>query len=309
MNGSEGASHGAGLSVEGVAVGEPLRWEDLLAEAAAVLPATEAGRIIEQASGLSRSELVLALGERAPDRVVPYVREKIARRVAGEPLQYVLGSWGFRSLDLMVDQRVLIPRPETEAVVEEALGELRSVRLGGRDAAAGPVSPVLVDLGTGSGAIGLSLAVEVPDAEVWATDASADALAVARANLIGIGTREATRVRLVEGAWYDALPELLRGRVDLIVSNPPYVAEGDELPADVEDWEPRSALRSGSDGLDDVRVIVAGAPDWLAPGGVLVVEIGETQGDAVLDLARDAGFATAEVRSDLNGRPRMLVAR
>lgn len=289
-----------------------LRWEDLLAEAEARLPAVDAHRIVEQVSGLSRAEMVVALGDEVPERVVPYFRDKVARRAAGEPLQYVLGRWGFRTLDLMVDRRVLIPRPETEAVVDEALRELRRA-LAGRHGSPGPGparhEPVLVDLGTGSGAIALSLAVEVPDAEVWATDASPDALAVARSNLIGIGTREATRVRMVEGSWYEALPELLRGRVDLIVSNPPYVADGDDLPAEVGEWEPASALRAGPEGLDDVAVIVAGAPGWLADDGVLVVEIGETQGEAAAELARAAGFSSAEVRPDLTGRPRMLVAR
>lgn len=280
-------------------MGDRLRWEDLLAEAEAMLAPVDAHRIVEQVSGLSRAEMVTALADAVPDRVVPYFRDKVGRRAAGEPLQYVLGRWGFRSLDLLVDRRVLIPRPETEAVVEEARRELRR----------SPGSPAVVDLGTGSGAIALSLAVEVPDAEVWATDASPDALAVARSNLTGIGTREATRVRLVEGSWYDALPELLRGRVSLIVSNPPYVADGEVLPDEVERWEPARALRAGPEGLDDIAVIVAGAPTWLEPGGALVVEIGETQGDAVVALAQRAGFAAVEVRPDLTGRPRILVAR
>lgn len=275
-----------------------LVWRDLLAEAEASLPAIEAHRIIERVSGFDRAESLLYLDDPVPDRVLPFFRDKVARRVAGEPLQYVLGSWGFRSLDLMVDRRVLIPRPETEVVVEEAL----------RLVPADVRTPVLVDLGTGSGAIALSLAVEVPTAEVWATDQSADALAVARANLIGIGTFAAPRVRLAEGSWFAALPGHLRGRVHLVVSNPPYVADGDVLPPEVGEWEPPGALRAGPDGLDAVRVIVADAPVWLAEGGALVVEIAPTQADAALTLARDAGFAHAEVRSDLAGRSRVLIA-
>ncbi|MGI8792241.1 MAG: peptide chain release factor N(5)-glutamine methyltransferase [Acidimicrobiales bacterium] len=277
------------------------RWEDLLVEAEAALPPVEAHRILEQVSGLSRSEMVVGLGDPVPERVIPYFREKVARRAAGEPLQYVLGSWAFRSLDLMVDQRVLIPRPETEFVVEEGIRALKACP----DAEA----PVLVDLGTGSGAIGLSLAVEIPTAEVWATDRSSEALDVARANLIGIGTFAATRVRLVEGSWYGALPQVIRGRVAMIISNPPYVADGEDLPEEVGYWEPASALRAGPDGLDDVRVIVDGAPHWLVDGGALVVEIAPSQAGSVVDLARAAGFGSADVKPDLTGRPRVLVAR
>src|SRR5688500_2404619 len=152
----------------------------------------------------------------------------VERRAAGEPLQYVLGAWGFRSLDLYVDRRVLIPRPETEQVVEVALAELRAL---------GAAKPLVVDLGTGSGAIALSIAPEVPTSQVWATDASPAALAVARANLAGIG-RAAARVRLEHGSWFAALPKLLQGRVDMVISNPPYVADGDTLPPEVADWEP-----------------------------------------------------------------------
>ncbi len=145
-----------------------------------------------------------------------FVDEMVARRAKGEPLQYVLGRWGFRTLDLMVDRRVLIPRPETEVVAGLAIDAL-------------PTSGVLVDLGTGSGAIALSAAAERwPDVEVWATDASAEALAVARANLAGLGRRGAV-VRLVEGDWFVALPHELRGHVDVLVSNPPYVAATDPL--------------------------------------------------------------------------------
>src|SRR5438105_5970876 len=142
----------------------------------------------------------------------------VARRAAGEPLQYVLGRWAFRTLDLMVDRRVLIPRPETEQVVEVALAEAR--RLHARIAA---------DLGTGSGAIALSLAAELPGVDVWATDVSADALAVARANLAGIGTFAAARVRIQEGDWFGALPPELRGRLDIVVSNPPYIGDDESL--------------------------------------------------------------------------------
>lgn len=222
----------------------------------------------------------------------------VERRLSGEPLQYVLGSWGFRTLDLLVDRRVLIPRPETEWVVEVALGVLPED---------GDV--VVVDLGTGSGAIGLSIAAERwPRARVWLTDDSADALAVARANLAGLG-RVGTKVALHEGSWWSALPPALRGSLDLVVSNPPYVAPSDPLPAEVAEWEPASALVPGPTGLEALAEILGEAADWLRPGGWIVSEIGETQGAAVLELATAAGLVDVEVRPDLTRRDRMLVAR
>ena len=271
-------------------------WRVLRDAALASLPDHDVRWLLEAANGLTPAEQVAALDELPLDRQAETFEVLVARRRAGEPLQYVVGSWGFRTLDLLVDRRVLIPRPETEVVAGLALEALPA---GGR----------LVDLGTGSGAIALSAAAERwPDVEVWGTDASPDALAVARANLAGLG-RRATVVRLAEGDWYAALPAELRGGVDVVVSNPPYVATGDALPAEVADWEPSSALLAGPDGLDELRRIIAEAPDWLTPSGTLVVEIGETQAEAVLALAHDAGFAHATVHPDLTGRDRALVAR
>ena len=286
-----------------------LTWRNLLTEAEAALgSANDARRIVERASGHAGPEWWLHLDDLAPERAVPFFASMVERRAAGEPLQYVVGQWGFRRLDLMVDRRVLIPRPETEVVVQMALGEL--ARLVPALRAATPrVPPTVVDLGTGSGAIALSLAVEVPGAEVWATDASHEALAVARANLTGIGTLVARRVRLAEGSWYDALSPMLRGRVHLVVSNPPYVAASDELPPEVADWEPRRALVSGPTGLEAIEAVVAEAPGWLARPGSLVVEIAPHQAEAARALAEEAGFDEAEVRYDLAGRERVLVAR
>jgi len=290
-----------------------LAWRQLRDESLARLtgagvsdPAQELRWIVERASGRSAAEQAAALDEPATVREVTFVDQMVSRRTAGEPLQYVLGRWGFRTLDLLVDRRVLIPRPETEVVAGLALDALAAVE--GRRAL-DERSPVAVDLGTGSGAIALSLAAERwPRIEVWATDASPDALAVARANLAGLG-RRATAVRLVEGDWFAALPLELRGGVDLVVSNPPYIGETESLAPEVADWEPTCALLAGPDGLADIRRIVAEAPAWLRPGGALVVEIGESQGPAVSDLAGRAGFVDVRVEPDLAGRPRALVAR
>ena len=212
----------------------------------------------------------------------------------------MLGRWAFRHLDLYVDRRVLIPRPETEVVVEVALAELARLRVD---------RPNVVDLGTGSGAIALSFAVEVPSARVVATDVSAEALEVASANLSGVGTLVASRVRLEHGAWFAAVPGALKGDVHLVVSNPPYVSTAEVLPDEVAGWEPATALRAGATGLEDIERIVADAPAWLTRPGALVVELAPHQAGAAIALARDAGFASAEVRPDLTGRERALVAR
>jgi release factor glutamine methyltransferase len=257
------------------------------------------------------SELTGHATEDVPERILCFAREIIERRASGEPLQYALGSWGFRRLDLMVDRRVLIPRPETEVVVEIALGELETLA-NGSDGEAGPARhrvPRAVDLGTGSGAIALSLAVEAPRVEVWATDASADALAVARANLAGVGGRAAPRVSLAEGSWFDALPADLMGTIDLVVSNPPYVAADEDLPSEVADWEPMAALRAGPSGLEHLVDIVGAAPSWLRRPGVLVVELAPHQAEAMTASARHAGFADVRIEPDLVGRDRVLVAR
>lgn len=260
----------------------------------------EARWMVECASGYERGEYLAGLDAEATQRTLAAFDRMLERRLGGEPLQYVLGSWSFRSLDLMVDRRVLIPRPETEFLVDVALDVLDATT-------ARHGTAVVVDLGTGSGAIALALAAERRDVEVWATDVSVDALDVTRANLAGIG-RAATRVRLAEGAWFAALPAELRGRVALVVSNPPYISVGETLPAGVAEWEPSGALLSGPTGLEDLTQIIAAAPAWLAPGGALVVEHAPHQEADVLALAREAGLVDAAVLADLAGRPRALRA-
>jgi release factor glutamine methyltransferase len=259
--------------------------------------------MLEVVTGRTGAELQAALDEPATQRGVVHLDALVARRLEGEPLQYVLGAWSFRTIELMVDRRVLIPRPETEGVVEVALAELDRRR------ADRPGATLLVaDLGTGSGAIALAVAAERERVEVWATDRSADALAVASANLAGLG-RAATRVRLCEGSWFGALPDELAGRLDVVVSNPPYVADHEALPTEVADWEPGEALFSGPTGLEAIERILAEAPTWLARPGALVVELAPHQAEAASAAARAAGFTDVEVVDDLAGRPRTLVAR
>jgi release factor glutamine methyltransferase len=266
-----------------------------LASASSAVGPSDARFIVEEASGYDRASFIVHAASLVPARAMAYLDAMVARRAAGEPLQYVLGRWGFRSLDLMVDRRVLIPRPETEEVVGWAMALVAGRR---RLRAA--------DLGTGSGAIALSLASEL-GASVWATDISAPALDVASANLAGLGGWAATRVQLCLGCWWDALPSSLRGSLDLIVSNPPYVGEHDPLPPSVADYEPPIALRAGPLGMDALDVIVRGAPEWLAPGGALVVEIDPRQASVVSPLAASCGLS-ASIRADSSGRDRALVA-
>lgn len=278
---------------------EHLTWRQLWADTAKVLDDRPSARwLCETACGLDGDEFTAALDEAATERMVRHLDEMVGRYRSGEPLAYAMGRWTFRRVELMIDRRVLIPRPETELVAETAIELARRV------------SPRRVaDLGTGSGAIGLSLADELPidNTEVWLTDASADALDVARANAAGLG-RSAANVRFAQGSWWSALPNELRGTFDVVVSNPPYIAVDDaEVDESVREWEPASALFAGADGLDDIRVIMRGAHEWLKPGGWLVLEIGYRQGDAVLTLASELGFVNAEVRHDLASLPRILI--
>jgi len=275
-------------------------WRSLYQQAAARLGDHQVARwFVEEASG---GRWPMVLDEEATAGGAERLGRMVERRCSGEPVQYVLGHWAFRGLDLLVDRRALIPRPETEVVVEVALGELD--RLGSEGALA-------VDLGTGSGAIALSLAAERPGVQVWATDRSEGALAVAAANLAGGGARVAGRVSLARGDWWEALPEDLAGRVTLAVANPPYIAEAElaGLPEEVVAWEPREALVAGPTGLEALEQVLGGAARWLAPRSALVAEIAPHQPGAAQALACRAGFDEAFVRPDLTGRDRVLVAR
>lgn len=282
-----------------------VEWQTLLAEAQRRLDgagidnaATEARWIVESASGLEYQAIIASTGDAVTHRQMAHFDSMVGRRLAGEPLQYVLGHWSFRTLDLAVDRRALIPRSETEFLVEVALTHV--------DRAAADHTPVMVaDLGTGTGAIALSVASERMTTRVWATDDSPDALALARANLAGLG-RPATRVQLAVGSWFEALPGDLVGSFDVLVSNPPYIGTSELIEPVVSEWEPPTALFSGPDGLHDLTVIVAGAPRWLAPDGALVVECGTTQGESVAALFEQHGFDDVVVRQDLAGRDRVV---
>lgn len=213
----------------------------------------------------------------------------VTRRLAGEPMAYLVGHREFMGRDFAVTPEVLIPRPDTELLVETALAWL----------ARHPEAAVL-DLGTGSGVIAVSISLAMPNATVTATDASATALQMAVRNASRLGAR----VDFAQGSWYGALPPL--ARYDLIVSNPPYIARDDEhLGQGDLRFEPRRALTDGADGLRDLSVIVAGAVERLRPGGALWVEHGWNQAAAVRALFNDAGFNQVSSLCDLSGIERI----
>lgn len=220
--------------------------------------------------------------------------ELAARRSRGEPLQYLLGSAHFRKIELEVGPGVFIPRPETELVAERAIELL-------------PEGGTLVDLGTGSGAIALGIAHERPDATVFATEADPGALRWAIRNR----DRLAPGVKILQGDLFETLPTELRGRVDVVVSNPPYVAleRRDILPIDVRDHEPERALYGGTDGMLVTTRLVHDARSWLKPGGWLVLEMSEQQQEAMMSLLEGLGYEQIVIGVDLADWPRIVVAR
>lgn len=270
---------------------------DAFAAAGIEDPRLDAEVLLAEAVGTDRATLASDLGAEVPPPAARLFGELVRRRLRREPVAYILGRKGFRRLELAVDRRVLVPRPETELLVELALE--RRPR-------------TVLDVGTGSGALALALADELPDCEVTATDTSPAALEVARANAEGLGL--ADRVRFLEGT----LPE--DGAFDLILANLPYVAERDwpSLQPEVTRWEPREALLAGSDGLDAYRVLfgdsaaeVAGvrlfSPGGLGKTNAIAVEVGEGQAAAVAELMREAGSGRIETRRDLAGIERVVI--
>ncbi len=284
-------------------------WRQLRDNATGALgDALDAQRIIEAASGLNASELRLELDHNASDRAATHVDAMVQRRLSGVPLQHVVGRWGFRTLDVAVDPRALIPRPETEIVVEHAITELARLR-SDHDVAA----PLVVDLGTGSGVIALSIAVEVPTSTVFATERDPQALALARANLAGTGGFAAQHVMLFEGTWFAPIPDQYVGTVDVVISNPPYLAnaEIDQLDSDVRDHDPHDALFAGETGYECYEQIAESLGRWLAPHGVVVLEHAPWQGARVREIVQSANTDWASVNTypDLTGRDRVTVGR
>jgi len=253
--------------------------------------------------GLGRVELYTSYDRPLSKPEVDAYRELLRRRAAREPVAYILGRREFWSLEFVVDRRVLIPRPETELLVESAVKVLRDRVVD----VAGLRRLRAADVGTGSGAVAVALATEVPELDLVATDASAAVLEVAPDNARRHGVVD--RIAFRQG---DACAAFDPGeRFDVIVSNPPYVADGDlaGLEPEIRNWEPRSALAAGRDGLDVVHRLVAEAPSHLEPDGWLLLEVGNTQGDAVARLMEAESWREVAISRDLAGNERVVAAQ
>jgi release factor glutamine methyltransferase len=270
-------------AAEGVA-----RTSERLEAVGCTTPRVDAEILVSHVLGVSRSALRLAQGRELSPGERAELERLVTRRERREPLAYVLGEWGFRRLALVVDRRVLVPRPETEIVVERCLALLAGLR-----------APRVLDVGTGSGAIALAIADEHPGASVTGLDASPDALEVAAANV----RRTGLAVDLVEWNLLSGLPD---GPWDLVVSNPPYVrpAEITSLEPEVREWEPRQALV----GEGATEAVARAAGDVLRPGGAVVLEVADGDAGYVAGLLRSLGFEAVTVTDDLAGRDRVVEA-
>lgn len=266
---------------------------ETLREASGRIPQEEAAHLLRWVLDVREAWLFLHGDEAMPDAAAARFSAAITRRVAGEPVAYIEGRRGFWRLDLEVSPDTLIPRVETECLVEAALAQIPQ-----------GTSCDVLDLGTGSGAIALALAQERPLARVLGIDRSPGALQVARRNAEHHGL---TRVEFLEGSWFAPVGDR---QFHCIVSNPPYIRDADaHLTQGDLRFEPRTALSSGADGLDDIRWIVSAAPKHLHAGGALLFEHGFDQGEAVRDLLLTAGFTAVETMQDLEARDRVSLGR
>ena len=267
---------------------------DFLAAKGIESPRLNAELLIGHALALNRMRLYLAFERPLSELELESIRPLVRRRAQHEPLQYILGETEFFGIKLKVDRRALIPRPETEQLVEhvaKACAEMPPRRI--------------LDLGTGSGAIALALAHAFVEARVVAVDRSEDALALARENALGTGLE--ARVEFHLSNWFEAVPS---GPYDVIVSNPPYLSSDEtaQTSLEVRGFEPMTALVAEDNGMSDLASILTGAPRHLAAGGLLALETGIEQRQRLLALAESAGFSRREVRQDLTGRDRFLLA-
>jgi release factor glutamine methyltransferase len=250
--------------------------------------------LIGHALGLKRMQLYLQFERPLAEAELEKIRPLVKRRGSREPLQYILGETDFSGLKLKVDRRALIPRPETERLIELVTRKLTTPPAG------------ILDLGTGSGAIALALAKTWPEAAVTAVDKSEEALALARENAAACGLAE--RVKFIRSDWFAGVPA--GERFALIIANPPYLSDEETAAAapEVKDFEPHSALSAGSNGAADLERIIRDARPFLAPGGLLACETGIAQHAALAALAREQGYAPVESRQDLTNRDRYLLA-
>jgi len=255
----------------------------------------DAMEIVLAATGMDRTALMLRGSEFLSPDVFEQIQAHMSRRLAGEPVDHILGWREFYGRRFLVSSDVLSPRADTENLVRGALQRLQNTR-----------SPKLLDLGTGSGAIGLTLLAERPDAHLNATDISGPALKIAKSNSACLGV--SGRVSFSKGQWYDAVSSDYL--FDMVFSNPPYISNAamDKLEPEVTNFDPDIALRGGTDGLDAYRIIINGAPEFLKPGGWLGLEIGFDQADAVQNLLNESHWSQLAVQKDLGGHDRTIWA-
>ncbi len=290
----------AGVAAAAATLGDLRRQAGALLRDAGIANAVrEADWLLASVLDMPAHVLIVEGARSVAARQAEQVRSLLKRRAAHEPLQYLLGTQEFRGLDIAVTPDVLIPRPETELLVEEALR-----------AASGIAEPVMADVGTGSGCIAVAIACERPDATVYALDLSGGALAVARSNATRHGA--CGRIRFIRADLLGAFNGTAAEIFDVFVSNPPYIPEQDveKLQPEVARYEPRAALAAGPDGLAFYRRLLRETPPLLKPGGRLIMELGYGQAEAVTHLARqDGAFDSVECRKDAAGIDRVLLAR
>ena len=275
-----------------------------LAAADLASPRLDAEVLLAHSLGINRAGLYARLHNVLSLAQIAAFQQGLRRRLRHEPVQYITGTQEFWSLEFMVDPRVLIPRPETEVVVETALRLLSQ-----GSSLRPPIPSRVLDIGTGSGCIAIALATELPTADIWATDISSDALAVATTNARRHNVHE--HIHFLQGPFFAPVTPQEHS-FGLIVSNPPYIARNDllTLQPEVRDWEPRHALDGGRDGLDLCRQLLNEAPRYLSPDGWLVLEIGDGQDVGMLSsLQESTEFARSFCSPDYAGRGRVVAAQ
>jgi len=261
-----------------------------------------AGVLLCHALGIDRTHLLTRSEEQIIDLNYESYLRLVERRAAGEPVQYITGHQEFFGLDFNVTNEVLIPRPETEFLVERVIA--LAIEFPGEP------NPLIADIGTGSGCIAISLATRLPHARLIATDISSGALEVARANAGRHGVQD--RIQFIEGDALEPLSRIgLEGAVDVLASNPPYVEEATStlVQREVREWEPHNALFSGADGLDFYRRLLPDAPRYLKPGGFVVLEIGYSQLDSIAAMIAGSALELVDATPDLQGIPRAICIR
>ena len=284
-----------------------------LAASGSAEAAIEAEVLLRHVLGLDRAGLYIRWMQSLTEEAWGRYRRLLEERATGRPVHYIVGQREFMGLPFTVDERVMIPRPETEGLVEYVIRAAQTadapLRQGEDRRTVPKADVVVVDVGTGSGCIAVSVAHYLPEATVFAIDISEDALTVARSNAIRHGVDG--QIRWLHGDLLSSLPVDMAGRVDVVASNPPYVSRGQRegLPREIRDFEPSGAVFVDGDGTAVHRRLIADAPTWLAKAGQLVMEVGFGQADAVADAVRqDHRYATVSIMPDYAGIPRVVAA-